>query len=79
MIADLLQQTDKGESIVIRCRMGIGRSSIIAAAILLRHGYTTEELIRRISAARNLSVPDTESQIRWLKEQENKLTPPQNT
>jgi protein-tyrosine phosphatase len=46
--------------------MGIGRSSIIAAAILLKHGMIGCEIIEHISLIRGLKVPDTEEQLAWL-------------
>jgi protein-tyrosine phosphatase len=65
-ITKLVQQLDEGQSIAIHCRMGIGRSSIIAGKVLLELGYKKEDLISHISKARGLSVPDTEEQVRWL-------------
>lgn len=65
-ISKLVQKLAEGQSIVIHCRMGIGRSSIIAGKVLLEMGYKKNELIPHISKARGLSVPDTEEQIRWL-------------
>ena len=62
--------TDKhkaGVSIVIHCRMGIGRSSIIAAAVLLQAGLKADKIITDISKIRGLKVPDTDKQLQWLK------------
>jgi protein-tyrosine phosphatase len=56
-----------GETVVIHCRMGIGRSSIIAASILLQYGFKTEQILQKITSARGLKVPDTEQQVQWLK------------
>jgi protein-tyrosine phosphatase len=55
-----------GEFIVVHCRAGIGRSSLIAAAVLVREGLSPAEAWELISAARGLSVPDTEAQRAWL-------------
>jgi protein-tyrosine phosphatase len=59
-----------GISIVIHCRMGIGRSSIIAAAVLLKFGFNVDATIENISAFRGLKIPDTDEQIKWLKARE---------
>jgi protein-tyrosine phosphatase len=72
-IGRLEERIDAGNSIVVHCRMGIGRSSIIAGCLLLKAGYKTNELIQHISRVRGLHVPDTEKQIAWLKRQEKKL------
>lgn len=62
--------------IVIHCRMGIGRSSIIAASILLYQNKKATEIISHISHIRGLKVPDTEDQFQWLKEREQLLHKP---
>jgi len=54
-------------SVIVHCRMGIGRSSLIAGAVLLKEGLRVEEIIALISNARGLNVPDTQEQIDWLK------------
>lgn len=59
-----------GSSVVIHCRMGIGRSSVIAAAVLLNTGFIVKEIIERISQIRGIQVPDTEEQMEWLEKQE---------
>jgi len=67
----LIDRVDKASTVVIHCRMGIGRSSIIAGKILLHAGYRTSEVVPHISKVRGLSVPDTDEQIAWLKSQKN--------
>jgi protein-tyrosine phosphatase len=54
-------------SVVIHCRMGIGRSSIIAASVLLHAGLKADNIIDNISKIRGLKVPDTDKQLKWLK------------
>jgi hypothetical protein len=56
-----------GTYVVIHCRMGIGRSSIIAASVLLRVGVKADNIIDNISKIRGLKVPDTDRQLQWLK------------
>ena len=63
------QEETNGWHMVIHCRMGIGRSAIIAGCLLLKPGYKTEEVIAHISKIRGMRVPDTEEQIAWLKKQ----------
>lgn len=63
----LVQLVESGKSLVIHCRMGIGRSSIIAAAVLLKFGFGATELMNDIGVVRGVNVPDTEEQINWLK------------
>ncbi len=55
-----------GRRIVIHCRMGIGRSSLVAAAILVRFGVSLADAFERLTACRGFSVPDTAEQRAWL-------------
>ena len=70
LIDELYQKIRSGSSVVIHCRMGIGRSSIIAACILLKAEFKTEQILQKITLARGLKVPDTDAQIQWLKNRE---------
>ena len=67
LVGFLTSKLQVGSSVVIHCRMGIGRSSIIAACVLLRAGLKAENIIDHISKIRGLKVPDTDKQLQWLK------------
>lgn len=64
-LADLLKM---GESVVIHCLAGIGRSSLVAACVLMIAGETAEAAVERISRARGLPVPETEEQHAWVRD-----------
>ena len=73
-LAEYLQEEiQQGAGVVIHCRGGVGRCSLLAATVLLREGNSTEEALEKISVARRVRVPDTEEQINWLKENERIL------
>jgi protein-tyrosine phosphatase len=55
-----------GKAIAIRCRAGIGRSSLMAACVLVLNGYEASSALETISRARGLKVPDTEAQRLWV-------------
>jgi protein-tyrosine phosphatase len=55
-----------GHIIGIHCRAGIGRSSIIAACVLICFGSGAEEALALIGTARGLRVPDTDEQRDWV-------------
>ena len=57
-----------GRHVVIHCWAGIGRSSTIAAAVLIELGATPSDACATISAARGLRVPETQAQRDWLDE-----------
>jgi len=58
----------QGKRIAIHCRQGIGRSALIAAALLVMAGVTPEAAFQRISAARGYPVPETAEQRAWVVE-----------
>ena len=62
----LFDEIAAGKHIVIHCRAGIGRTGIIAGAVLLKSGKTSNEAIELISKARGVRIPDTEEQEKWL-------------
>ncbi|HEY7438936.1 MAG TPA: dual specificity protein phosphatase family protein [Acidimicrobiia bacterium] len=52
--------------VVIHCRQGIGRSSLLAAATLTVEGIDAGEAWRKVEQARGCSVPETRLQRQWL-------------
>ena len=71
LLVQLLEnRIEKKQAIVIHCRMGIGRSSIIAGCVLLKTGQKAIDILNHISKVRGLKVPDTDEQIKWLKNHE---------
>lgn len=66
LVTQLHDDILKGNNTVIHCRAGIGRTGLLAAAVLIRHGLDANAALAMISKARGVSVPDTEEQIDWL-------------
>lgn len=62
----LHQDLLKNRSIVAHCFAGIGRSSLLLAALLRREGLSTDDAFRRITQARRALVPDTPAQLQWV-------------
>ena len=58
---DLALKIQEGKSIGIHCRAGIGRSSLIAASVMIH----SSNALSIISESRNLKVPDTIEQEKW--------------
>ena len=65
---DLALKIQEGKSIGIHCRAGIGRSSLIAASVMIHLGFTSSNALSIISESRNLKVPDTIEQEKWVGE-----------
>jgi len=55
-----------GKTVAIHCRAGIGRSSLMAAAVLICSGVQGDVALAAIEAARGLPVPDTDAQADWV-------------
>jgi len=58
--------TEQQGFIAIHCRAGIGRSTVVAAAFLIRLGLSADEALARISLARGFDVPDTDAQLDFI-------------
>ena len=55
-----------GKTMAIHCRAGIGRSSMIAACLLVDAGSTVDGAFDAIQKARGCAVPDTSEQRQWV-------------
>jgi protein-tyrosine phosphatase len=55
-----------GNSVVLHCRQGVGRTGLVAACLLISDGLGTQEAIDRLKSARGVEVPETASQLRWI-------------
>jgi protein-tyrosine phosphatase len=63
-VAELLQA---GQNVVIHCRQEIGRSGMIAAALLVSSRTSPSEAFQRISHARGVAVPETSEPREWVR------------
>ena len=66
LVSNLEQSLTRGESVGIHCRQGIGRSSLVAACVLVTSGESPSTAFQNISTARGRSVPDTSEQRDWV-------------
>ena len=62
----ILEELWAGKAVAVHCRMGIGRSALIAACLLKSRGIGVDEAFAMISRARGFSVPDTAEQREWV-------------
>jgi protein-tyrosine phosphatase len=65
-IKRLDQLLSEGKKVGVHCRQGIGRSSMIAAALLIAHGVSAEDAFQKIEKARGVPVPETAEQRQWI-------------
>jgi hypothetical protein len=62
----LAEQFRAGSQIAVHCRMGIGRSPLLLACILVSTGMLADDAWETIGEARGCIVPDTLDQRNWL-------------
>lgn len=65
-VARLARLIDAGRGVGAHCFAGLGRSPLLVAAMLIEHGYSVEEAIGLVSAARGCAVPEMDGQHAWL-------------
>jgi protein-tyrosine phosphatase len=65
-VENVRKQLEAGRTIAIHCRQGIGRSGMVAAALLVRQGVSPSEAIQHVSQVRGLPIPETEEQRSWV-------------
>jgi len=65
----------RGLGVAIHCRLGIGRSGLVAACVLRALGHAYEEVFPILTRARGLPVPDTQAQVDWVRRFEAAVTP----
>lgn len=62
----LYREVDTGVSTLIHCHGGIGRSGLLAAAVLLHGGKDVAQAFEQVTRARGRRVPETVEQGDWL-------------
>jgi protein-tyrosine phosphatase len=67
LVEGLVARLREGKSVAIHCRVGIGRSGLIAGAILVKLGVPFAQVFPALSLARGLEVPDTADQSVWVR------------
>jgi hypothetical protein len=62
----LLERLNEGKHVGVHCRQGVGRSSLIAATLLILAGVPGDQTWARVEAGRGCGVPDTPEQKAWV-------------
>ena len=52
---------------VVHCRAEVGRTGVIACAVLIQAGYSSGEVIHMVSFACGSLVPELEEQDNWIR------------
>ena len=66
LVNNLIVKIKENKKILMHCRGGIGRVSIISASVLsILHNSSIKQCFNDISKIRGIEVPDTDEQIIW--------------
>ena len=68
LAGNLVAALEAGKNIAIHCRQSVGRSGLIASAVLVASGVEPERAIELVSQARGQVIPDTQDQRAWILE-----------
>jgi protein-tyrosine phosphatase len=75
LVESISQCLRKGNAVAVHCRAGIGRSSIIAASVLIHSGLSVDSSFSAVEEARGCPVPDTQEQRAWVVRFSSRLKP----
>ncbi len=65
-LRELSDELTAGRHVAVHCWGGVGRSSMVAAALLVIRGSTPEAAWHRVAYARGVPVPETDAQRDWV-------------
>jgi protein-tyrosine phosphatase len=67
-IEDIASRIEGGETVIVHCRGGLGRSGMVAASVLVALGHSAEDALGTVREARKGAVetPDQEDRVRWF-------------
>ncbi len=75
LIAALTAALEAGKNVGVHCRQSVGRSGLVAAAVLAGTGLDPERAIAIVSAARGEAIPETGEQRSWILQLQAGVTP----
>jgi protein-tyrosine phosphatase len=62
LVEDLVGRLQAGESLLMHCAAGLGRTGTMAACVLLAFGSTLDEALRIVGDARPMAGPEVGAQ-----------------
>jgi protein-tyrosine phosphatase len=66
LVAEIAEELRQGRGVGVHCRIGVGRSAVVAACVLAALGQSLDAAWAALERARGLSVPDTPEQRAWV-------------
>lgn len=68
VVTNIVAELKLGRGVAIHCRIGVGRSAMLAVCVLTVLGIPVESAWQYVSTARGMSVPDTPEQRDFVTE-----------
>jgi len=65
-VRQLASDLRASSTVAVHCRAGIGRSSLVAACLLVLQGISAERALQIIEKTRGRPIPDTSEQREWI-------------
>lgn len=66
LVTDLHRRIEQGRGVAIHCRVGVGRTGLVAGCVLHLIGVPAQDIFHRLSRSRGLAMPDTAAQADWV-------------
>ena len=66
MIEKINSRLLAGSNVLVHCRQGVGRTGLVAACLLIKHGMSPGAAVETLSAIRGVPVPETTEQRDWI-------------
>jgi protein-tyrosine phosphatase len=66
LVESLTEELRQGHGVGIHCRIGVGRSALVAVCVLRALGLSLDSAWEAVQRSRGLSVPDTPQQRAWV-------------
>lgn len=66
LVRRIRESLSQNKGVAIHCRMGVGRSALVAACVLVSQGFQAQKAFDLIRQARGIVVPDTDEQRDWV-------------
>jgi protein-tyrosine phosphatase len=71
---DLAKLLREGKHIAVHCRQSVGRSGLLAVSVAVASGLELGEAVETVSKARGVQVPETPTQLAWLRRYQSHLS-----
>ncbi|MBI4905992.1 MAG: tyrosine protein phosphatase [Acidobacteria bacterium] len=67
LLCALQRDLSDGRVVAVHCRQSVGRSSLLAAGLLILSGVDADRAVATVAGARGITVPETQEQLAWIR------------